>query len=714
MSSLVDTLAERCGIESSFGDALGNEHQTPPEIKRTLLKALLAPADDDEQAQASLDQLNRKEWLRPVPPVLVLYADKPLAVPVVLEPGNDTLRWTVQLETGETRSGKATAADLKLQESCELDGKRLERRELALEGDLPWGYHRLRLENIEGAESSLIITPGSCWLPEAAEEGRRLWGISLQLYLLRSERNWGIGDFSDLRRFAELAGERGADAIGLNPLHAMFLDQPEQASPYSPLSRYMLNALYIDVEAIPEFRSEAAQRLFGLPEMQAKLQASRRADKVDYTDAASLKLKILQPVFLEFEKSAPAERKQAFEDFARNADELLQIGCTYEALRQYFSEQSPDMRDCSTWPEPFQHANSEGVARFRQTHAELIQFHLWLQWVADVQLGEAAEATKGMQIGLYRDLAVGASPSGAEVWSNPDVMTSQAEVGAPPDEWNAAGQNWALPPFHPQQLREEQYRSFLALVRTNMRHAGGLRIDHAMGLARLYWVPRGGSPKDGAYVRYPVDDLVGILALESHRNRCIVVGEDLGTVKPGFRERMAEANILSYRLLLLERDKKGFVPRAKYPKLALATASSHDLPTLCGWWAGADLAAKEKLGITDGEEAARKAREEREKDRRALADLFRSEGVLDSPDLPSTEQFIDAAHTFLARTECLLMMAQIDDVCEEPEQVNLPASMPDQYPSWSRRLSCTLEQLATDQRLIALSERLNTVRGASA
>jgi 4-alpha-glucanotransferase len=722
MQTALDALAERIGIEAEFDDALGKKHQTPPEKKQALLQAMSLGAADDDAAAATLAELDSREWRRALPPCMVLYAGRPMQVPVSLPAGHETLRWVLTLESGEERRGEATFGSLEQMDEFELEGKPLQRRFLILPEDLPWGYHRLRLEDVDGPGTSVIVTPGRCWLPgedgadgDAATPDKadgRYWGVAAQMYLLRSERNWGIGDFTDLRQLVEIVREKGGGCVGVNPLHGMFLDLPEQSSPYSPLSRYLLNALNIDVEAVPEFaQCEAAQKMVQAPDFQERLQRARAAKMVAYEDVAALKFPVLQALFLAFERSESDDRKAEFRAFLRGCDELLRVSCTFAAIRQYLTDQDLNNRDCGRWPEGLKHAESEGVEQFRRTHAELVRYHLWLQFVADQQLQAVKQACEGMPIGIYRDLAVGANPSGAEIWSNPGVMVAMAEVGAPPDILNTNGQNWVLPPFHPHAMWEDGYRSFIALVRTNMRHAGGLRIDHAMALQRLYWIPRGGSPKDGGYVRYPTDDLIGVLALESHRNRCLVVGEDLGTVAPGFRERMAEAQILSYKVLLLEEKQGGgYVDLVDYPRLALSTASSHDLPTLRGWWEEVDLDLRERLRLTKPEEAPQNRRK-REQDREAMLEMFRQEGLLEGKSWPVTEEFIDAAHRFLLRSKAVLMMAQLEDIVEEAEQVNLPASMPDQYPSWSRRVSITLEQLENDDRLTRLATIAREERG---
>jgi 4-alpha-glucanotransferase len=312
-----------------------------------------------------------------------------------------------------------------------------------------------------------------------------------------------------------------------------------------------------------------------------------------------------------------------------------------------------------------------------------------------------------MQVGLYRDLAVGTDSNGAATWSNPGAVVSGASAGAPPDVFNPAGQDWGLPPFHPRALYQTGYRNFISLVRANMRHAGGLRIDHVMALQHLYWVPAGKSPRDGAYVQYPMEDLIGIIALESQRNQCLAVGEDLGTVPDGFRERMQKARILSYRVLFFEQDCATGALRspAEYPRLSIAVAGSHDLPTIRGWWQGTDLDIKERLGLVPAPKDLQDARAQRERDRRELLRALRSEGLLRGDTQPGTEQLTDAVHAWLARTASLIAMVQLDDITAEADPVNVPSTS-GEHPNWRRRLSLTLEELAGHPRLERLPSLL--------
>jgi 4-alpha-glucanotransferase len=547
---------------------------------------------------------------------------------------------------------------------------------------------------------SLIVAPAKCWVPPAALSGARLWGVTTQLYLTRSTRDWGIGDFADLRALVGILRPLGADVIGLNPLHALFPDDPEHASPYSPASRLLLNVLNIDVAGLArELESAEAARLMASPVFRRRLARCRRATHVRYAEVAALKLPVLRILFTATASKRRSRHWTGYKRFERAASEAVKRACLFMALREYFSSRGSAAADWRQWPAHYRDPESTAVKAFVAEHADLVSFQIWLQYVADRQLKAAAEAAAPMVVGLYRDLAVGANPAGAETWSNQRSVVTEASVGAPPDIYNPPGQDWGLPPFNPTALREEAYRGFIDLVRANMRHAGGLRIDHVMGLLQLYWVPRGRSPRDGTYVQYPIDDLVGILALESHRQRCLVVGEDLGTVAEGFRERMAAANILSYRVLYFERDEHGFVPPERYPELALAVVSSHDLPTLGAWWETSDLGLKARLKLYPTAGDRRTARRERSRDRAELRQALRREGLL--CDALDGGALFAAAHAFLGRTPCMLATVQLDDITDEREPVNVPTTS-DEHPNWRRRASLTLEQIAKSSRLAAV------------
>lgn len=705
----LDRLAERMGIRSSYGSAAGGTVEISREVKRDLLGAMGVEAADEEAAGARLAELERAGFERVLPPVAVVREDRfPLGLPLALPAGTGRVEWMLVEEGGRSRRGEADFGGLELLKGARLDGRMMEIRRLEVPGTLPLGYHRLTVTAAGRlAEIPVIATPLRCHLPAELERGRRLWGIAAQLYTLRSERDWGIGDFGDLRQLIRLAASRGAAALGLNPLHALFLDRPEHASPYSPASRLFLNVLYIDPGAVPEaaMSSEARERM-AAADFRRHLDACRRAPLVDYGAVAALKLPVLEILFGEFTDGADPARRREFADFRRERGKALHDFCVFQALREHFGRDDPAAADWRRWPAEYRDPEGAAVFRFAGEHRDRVDFLAWLQWVADTQLADAAREARaaGMPIGLYRDLAVGADGAGVETWvkagAKARTVAARATIGAPPDIFNPAGQDWKLPPFDPHALREEAYAGFVELLRANMRHAGGLRIDHVMALRHLYWIPAGRPAAEGGYVGYPLEDMVGILALESRRNRCLVVGEDLGTVPEGFRERMAEAAVLSYRVIFFEWEEDGSFSRpGSYPRLSVAVTGSHDMATLRGWWEGRDVALKAEARLYPDEAEAARQRERRAQDKARLVEALRAAAAPlpagFGPDAPWSGVLGHAVNTFLARSSAAVAMVQVDDLAGEREQVNLPGSI-DEYPNWRRRLSLPLERLADD------------------
>jgi 4-alpha-glucanotransferase len=714
-------LAQRYGIEGEFTDAHGELRRTSLDTRQALLAAMGVAASDEASAKTALDEADWLDWSRALEPVYVTRngAQSP-SIEVKLPRAQDSVSWLIFLEGGGELRGSAPTAALKMLETRDTDGIACARYRLVLARAIPWGYHTISIgrgsvERDPADTAVLIVAPDSCWLPSTFDQGAKLWGVSAQLYLVRSARQWGIGDYTDLARLVEMLKPLGANIVGVNPLHAMFLELPEQASPYSPANRLLLNILNIDVTAIPELaQCEAAQSLIESPSFQLALQSCQEARLVQYSGVLALKLKVLRLVFADTQSHRDSPRRQAFADFKRSGGDALKRGSLFQALQEHFAKRTPALTDWHDWPLEYRDANSQAVARFAQEHSDEVLFFEWLQFIADGQLAAVAQTAKPMAVGLYRDLAVGAAPAGAETWFNPRVSVDSAQVGAPPDIHNPAGQDWGLPPFNPHALREEGYRSFIELVRTNMRHAGGLRIDHVMALKQLYWIPKGGTPAQGAYVRYPMEDLIGILALESHRNSCLVVGEDLGTVPEGFRERMIRANILSYRVLLFERTQEGFVPPEAYPAAAVAVAGSHDLPTQHAWWEARDIALKKSLALYPSAQGLQQARQGRRSDHLELLAALRGEGLLDSDEADAIddmdiESLICAAHAYLARSNAFLVIPQLDDLTDEVAPVNVPAT-DTEHANWRRRQSLTLEQLAVHPRFHALGEILERER----
>ena len=569
-----------------------------------------------------------------------------------------------------------------------------------------------------GADGAVAAAPANenrsdapAYLPAALEAGRGIWGIALQLYALRSHRDWGIGDFGLLRNFVARAAEAGAGAVGLNPLHALHLDEPERASPYSPSSRRFLNPLYIDVEAVPDFAecAEARQRVRS-DEFQAMLARLRASPTVDYRGVADAKLPILELLFKSFQErhlDNATERGTLFRWFQHNEGNALARFGEFQALRETRARNDPAQRSWLNWPSELRDPASPAVRSFAGQNAARLDFFAYLQWIADIQLAACGAAAASMPVGLYRDLAVSVDPASGEAWAEQDAIVPGFSIGAPPDSWNRKGQDWGLAPLNPLALRSLAFRPFAELVRANMRHAGALRIDHVLGLWRTFWIRHGEEPRQGAYVRYPFDELVAVLAEESRAARCIVIGEDLGTIPPGLREALAHANILSYRLLYFERHDGTTRRPAEYPRLALVAVGTHDLPPLTGYWRGDDVAVRAALGFYPAPGQLEAEHAQRAAERASLAAALRAEGLAGDgvPEAPP----IEAAYRFLARTPSRILMVQIEDAIGVADQINVP-STPDAPPNWRRRLPVAVEALIDDPRVRALAAALNEER----
>ena len=508
-------------------------------------------------------------------------------------------------------------------------------------------------------------------------DGRRVWGIGVQLYALRSRRNWGHGDFSDLLQLIGIAAQAGAGAVGLNPLHALFPERAEQSSPYGPNSRLFLNPLYIDVAAIPEFS--------GPDERESDTAALRKPELVAYRAVGPFKMAALRAAFEAFRQSASAERRTDFETYRREQGERLLRFAAFEVLRQ---KHAPE--PWSRWPQPWRRPDTQTLLQFRADNEDACAFQEFMQWTADRQLRACQEAARGhgMPIGLYTDLAVGIDPHGADAWSEQDAIVSDVSVGAPPDEFNRAGQNWGLAPFNPQRMSENDFAPLRRLMQATMRHAGALRLDHVLGLKRLFLIPHGESAGEGAYVRYPFEDTLRVIAQESNKANCIVIGEDLGTVPEGFRETLARVGFWSYRVMLFEREQDGqFRAPERYPAEALATFNTHDLPTFRGWMEGHDLRLKHSLGIDPGEND-----EARNWWRGALRRLLANH----APDY-AADDFAGVARV-LGATPSRLVMVSLEDILGVTEQINIPGTT-DQHPNWARKVPIDLEDLERHEGL---------------
>ena len=644
--------ARKLGIDAEFVDGQGLGHRIAPEALDSLVSAIPLP------------QTGRL-----------------LTGPVVLRSDGDT---SIKLES---TAMPPVRWQILAGDDVVTEGDSQERI-VSFPRNISIGSYRLRLcdDAAIREEWPLIVAPAMAY------QGKfeRSWLLAVQLYGLRSPQNWGIGDFSDLKHLIELAAQWGADGVGLNPLHALFAERPNDCSPYAPNTRLFLNALYIDLEAVPELPPSF------VGDHRETLQRLRKEALVDYAGIAELKWRALRVAFDRFRAAPEAARAADFEAFREKGGATLwRFGC-FEVLRCRFR------RPWWEWPEPWRSADDAACESLRGTEDNPeVTFVAFVQWIADRQLRDCRDrATQlGMSIGLYLDVAVGVQPDGFDAWNEQIAISRHLSVGAPPDALNTAGQNWGLAGFNAAGLQASDFAPFREMLRAAMRYAGAIRIDHILGLQRLYLVPHGFGPRDGAYVRMPFQALLAIVAQESIAARCVVIGEDLGTVPEGFRDRIASWGIWSYRVMMFERDGSGhFLGIDHYGDKALVTFNTHDLASFAGWSDGSDLTLKRSMGIDPGE-----SNEARHHAREMLSDILQRETI-------DQDDYYGVLH-FLSKTRSRLLAVALDDLLAVTEQINVPGTV-DQHPNWRRRLPSMLDEFGAAVDGNALEDALGARHAA--
>jgi 4-alpha-glucanotransferase len=651
---ILGDLAQRAGIAVEWRDYAGHPHVVAPPVLRGVLAALGLPAGTSREISASRRLLTKRTVVADLPPLLTAVAGRPTRLEVG---GNDPQPAELLLEHGETRQLALLPA----------------RGRLRIPAIAETGYHRLHVEN---REIILAVSPARCRSIEDVVPDARLWGLAAQLYGLSRPGDGGIGDLAGAADLARAAGAKGADAISLSPMHALYAADPARFGPYSPSSRLFLNPLH----AAPEL-------VFG---ESAASPAPFSNGLIDWPAASVAKYAALRALFDSFVDGDDWNGALGA-DFARfradGGELLLQHAC-FEALQA--GDARP--RKWQDWPADLRDPNGPAVAFFAAAHPDEILFHQFLQWISDRSVAAAQLIARqaGMRIGLIGDLAVGMDPAGSHAWSRQHDILLGLTIGAPPDLLNSRGQDWGLTGFSPRSMQGNGFASFLATLRAAMRHAGGVRIDHAMGLARLWLIPAGASPADGAYLNLPVADLLRLLALESVRHNVVVIGEDLGTLPDNFQTTLAQSGIHGMRVLWFERDaQNGFFPATGWGSTDVAMTSTHDLPTVAGWWKGRDI------DVRDGKDVERN---ERDQDRPKLWNAFVREHVAESP-VPGpdeTGRVVDAAVRFIAKTDLPLSLIPLEDLLGQVEQPNIPGTTTE-HPNWRRRLPAAADTLLEDE-----------------
>lgn len=707
-------LAERAGLLVHWQDAQGRDQTVPEESLRTVLQQLDLPCKTIGQCEASRARLLAEDAATALAPLLTADQGKPVQVPLAHTRPEQPFR--IELEDGSVQTGVA---------------RRGANGTLTLPAIAQAGYHKLLLGDIE---VTLAVAPPRCYgvedavkalgLPAAEREARRPWGVSVQLYSLRRGVPSGIGDLSALSMFAEAAAREGADAVAINPLHAGFAAFPERHSPYAPSSRLFLNPLYAD--PAPIFGHAAVARAVSALGLGGTFQALDAAPEIDWPAIANARQQVLRWLWQQRQQLLPGDAAQHLEAFRAAGGKALLAHAAFEALQAQHLAQAgmpgevQAAGDWRRWPVTHRSPQDAALTAFASAHPEEIGYHTFVQWLAADCLRAAQRSAReaGMAIGLIGDLAVGTDPTGSHAWTRQDDMLQGFSAGAPPDVYNPNGQSWGITVFSPRALRRHGFSSFIEMLRANLANVGGLRIDHALGLARVWLVPEGAPPQAGAYLRFPMDDLLRLIALESWRHRAIVVGENLGTVPATFNATLEARGMLGIDVLWFEREKPeekagkaddqpevqtesedgkadavpAFTPPEDWPPVAIATTTTHDLPTVAGWWAGQDIGWRARLGQLGPGETEAGARAQRARDREALWQALCDAGLARG-DMPEADRPpVAAILAWLSRARTPLRLVPVEDLMADPEQPNLPGTT-EGHPNWKRRMQPDIQSL---------------------
>ena len=727
----IAALARSHGMVQEYRDNFGTRRRTSLAANRAFLTAVGVSWETPALLEASLRQVARPgdRLLEPLAAVLPQAGPNRVACFPRFPKGPRLTEVEITAEL-VSESGEQTSWGVSLRPSLPAPalgpGERV-RCQLPLPRGLDFGYYDLKLKvnhagGAEEAQTHLVVAPSRVFEPESLAAGARVWGLNVPLYAVSSARNWGMGDFSDLKTLQGWAGELGAAFVGVNPLHAPAPEPQASPSPYYPSSRQWLNFLYLDLESVPELsQAWEARNLLASPAFREALAHLRTTPLIDYPEVYLLKGRVLKILFNSFKEAhGPPEapltpRGRDFYDFCLENGRELDDFARYQALAD-FHKQS----DWRGWPPEYRRPESPAVAAFAREHRDEIRFHQYAQWLAAAQLEEVRRQAlqAGLAFTLYQDLALGSDPGGFDTWAQQDLFAFAMEIGAPPDAFNPRGQKWGLPPLIPERLKASGHRFFARIIRENCPPGGLLRLDHVMGLFRQFWISAGAEPREGAYVRYPARELLAILALESHRRQTLIIGEDLGTLSPAIRRNLSRWGLYSYRVFYFERDSQGgFIKPEAYPAKAVAGVTTHDLPTLAGFWQGKDVEIKRNLNLYPDPAMAEADAAAREQDRIKMVQALNQRGRLpegfpSQPEAlaPCPEELRKAVLAYLAQSRAALMEVRLEEVFSFPEQQNLPGTT-DEHPNWRRKLPLTLEEMQAGPEPTRLAAKLKEARG---
>ena len=727
----IQALADQCGIAREYYDVTGKTVVIGEEARAQALSLLGYPLDD-EQALAKKLSLEEAEPYENMLDYVTVWrdGDKPF---IYLRTRADldekaSVCWILETEDGKRYTDTLPLEEIEIADYKTVGGVEYDIRRLILDEDLPYGYHRFSFTLTasygiyHSIVMSLIRAPLKAYEVKEFAEGKKVWGVSVQLYAVRSRHNWGVGDFGDLKLLLRQVSRQGGHFVGLNPLHAGYPANPDpySVSPYSPSSRNWLNVIYISVEDIPEYSEcREAYEFVNSKAFQQELKALRQREYVDYHGVLDLKLKVIRKIF---DKQCIDDKRtirgREFLKFIEEGGQNLLDMATFDALQASYYAEGVDAGGWQAFRREHQSSLSPFVENWRNEHSREIRFYCYLQFLAKEQLHEAYKVAfeEQMLIGSYRDLAVGVASGSCDVWSDHDnLYCKEASIGAPPDPLGPLGQVWGLAPMSPKALEKAAYKPFINLYRRNMTDCGALRIDHAAGLNRFWWTRQGQTADKGAYVASKMHDLLGIIALESVRHKCVIIAEDLGTIPQELRDALKELGAYSYKLFFGERAADGgFIDTKLYPPHAMSALTTHDMATIKGWWQGDDLTLGVRLGVYTKEEAERLNIDRQDAKQRILDSMHGLGSVGEElgykvEDVPYSQELVTGMQVHMCRGSCTLYSTQLEDWIGVEKPVNVPGTYRE-YPNWKRKLTADLEDIFNNDYVLKLCKAMTEAR----